>query len=515
MLRQRKINHWSFTVFWLAVSLAYVLGFVLADFAGTPWSSSGGLAVIAAQVFVVAVFSAAVIGLMAVWRPVFAVTFPLLVTLSAVAAWFRLTMNISLTPNIVQVVVVNDLNTWGTVITADLIVWTLAALAFGVLAAVCRYRQVQQPGRPWVWTAAFAVVAAVPVSVARLEGPVLSRMPYSMYSATRGYLRNRTEIAENRNNFENTPAVSGADSLDVVVVIGESLRADRLGLNGYGRQTTPGLSADTAVVSLPRMFSPLTFTYVSVPRIVTRADADHPDRAYSEQSFITLFRRAGFSTAWLSNQDDATGYVYFMHEADTLRQVNAGRSLYDYADWYDTDLLPPLDSVLAAGKPRSLTVLHTIGQHWWTPSHTPDSLVRWKPVADSRVIAELSPAMLSNSYDNSVLATDDFLCRVIHRLRNRRAVVIFISDHGEALGEDGIFLHAGDPAPGTAAYNAVHNTACLVWYSVKYAQSYPRKIRALRAGSARNFTTDNIFHSVLDAADIATPALDLKLSFMR
>ena len=145
--------------------------------------------------------------------------------------------------------------------------------------------------------------------------------------------------------------------------------------------------------------------------------------------------------------------------------------------------------------------MHTIGSHWWYPAHYTRSQARWTPEVDSRIVSEMSRAQIVNSYDNTILASDSFWKAVIDRLRGSRSIVIFISDHGESLGEDGRWIHSAD-AP------EVRSTACFVWYSPKYASFYPQKVAALRANAHRRVSTDYIFHTVLDAGAITTPVLD-------
>jgi len=241
---------------------------------------------------------------------------------------------------------------------------------------------------------------------------------------------------------------------------------------------------------------------------MTRADSLHPDLADEEQSFITLFKKAGYRTVWLSNQDEVQSYSYFMHEADELLRINAGRTFYDYGLQLDEDLLPPLDQFLSSDAPRKLAVIHSIGSHWWYRSHYRPENALFKPEIDSRIISELSTEQMVNSYDNTILATDAFVNEIITRLRDKNSIIIFISDHGEALGENGKFLHGGD-------FPELHSTACFVWYSPIYAMRYKDKIARLKENASKRYMTDVMFHSALDAAAITTPALDGDMSIFR
>ena len=110
-----------------------------------------------------------------------------------------------------------------------------------------------------------------------------------------------------------------------------------------------------------------------------------------------------------------------------------------------------------------------------------------------------------NSYDNTILYTDYFLAEVINRLRDRKAVLLYQSDHGEALGEEGVWLHASDSP-------AAHRAAGFVWLSPAYEAAHPTYLEALRRNASRPYRTDYLFHSVLDAGAVRSPYLDASLS---
>jgi glucan phosphoethanolaminetransferase (alkaline phosphatase superfamily) len=86
---------------------------------------------------------------------------------------------------------------------------------------------------------------------------------------------------------------------------------------------------------------------------------------------------------------------------------------------------------------------------------------------------------------------------LIQRLENRCAILFYLSDHGEALGEDGVYLHA-------AENEALHHPACIVWYSDAYARLYPKKIEALKANKSKRYRTDFLYHSILSSVGIET-----------
>lgn len=505
-----KLPRIRFSIFWIIFSVCYCLIFTSVEFINSPVSGIKGFITLSAQWFTVAACTSAVLGLLCLSRKIFCVAGPLLLCVSAALAYFRLTMGVTLTPMVIELATINDTKTCLSIFSPLLVVSLLGALAIGIFLAIYRYRFVLRPTRTPVWAIIFATVALAPAYlIPRLHAPVKARMPFSIYYSVRDYMHNRAAVAEERHTFDNAIVKGGDNAPDVILVIGESLRADHLSLNGYSRPTTPRLEADTAVVSLPDMWSIPRFTHQSVPHILTRADSLHPDRAYEEQSVITLFRHAGYHTSWLTSQDAVPHYAYFMHEADTLIMSHAAHSLYDFGAWYDSDLIEPFNTVLKMNESTpKFVVIHTIGSHWWYPAHYSPAQARFKPEVGSRILSDLTHEEIVNSYDNTIVATDDFLSEIISGLRDRNALLIYISDHGESLGEDGHYLHADDMP-------AVHRPACLVWYSHDYARLHPDRVAALRSNASRAWCTDAIFHTLLDGAALETPFMEKGQSFFR
>jgi glucan phosphoethanolaminetransferase (alkaline phosphatase superfamily) len=131
----------------------------------------------------------------------------------------------------------------------------------------------------------------------------------------------------------------------------------------------------------------------------------------------------------------------------------------------------------------------------------PDEYNYFQPVTDNRVVTNNTPEAVINSYDNTIRYTDFVLDSVIERMEKRCAMVIYLSDHGESLGENGYWLHA-------AGAEETKYPACIIWYSYAFAQQYPDKIEALHANKNNHYRTDFLFHSVLSAAGISVADKD-------
>ena len=494
-------------LFVTAITLIYALVFTLSEFADSPYSSFADFLVLAFQWASITVGTFGLMYLLSVNRYIFAVAFPLLTTFSTVLAYFRYTVNATFTPMTIELALINDARTNMQVVSWQLLCLMALTLALSLLVVRVRWRGIRF-ARPWLHLLVGAGIIFVTNSmIPQLSRPMAQRMPYSIYYNFSLYFENRAVAAEVRDTFTSN-AVAGSDSLVVVFVIGESLRSDHLQINGYERETTPYLAQESNLVSLPDVYSEECFTHTSIPHLMTRADSISPQRAYDEQSFVTIFKSAGFRTSWIANQEPVSTYAYFMNECDTLIYVNSGKSLYTFDKWVDEDILPHLESELEGGNPMQLHILHSIGSHWWYNSHYTDGFERYTPVVGSRVISSNSKEEMINSYDNTILYTDYFIKRTIDLIRDRNAVLIYLSDHGECLGEDGYFTHGTDRPQ-------LHYPAAFVWYSDKYASSFPTVIENLKKNCDKRYRTDYLFHSIIDAAAITTEYMNPQMSIFR
>lgn len=292
----------------------------------------------------------------------------------------------------------------------------------------------------------------------------------------------------------------------VVMVIGESSRYDRWSINGYKRETSPNLKAEKNLVSLRDLVTAVSATRLSVPVLVSRKPAMQSLKAgFSEKSFLTAFKEAGFKTYWLSNQmsfgEFDTPVSVFAKEADVVQFMNLGG--FTNTSNFDEILLGPLKNAVNDPAHKKLIVLHTLGNHWNYSHRHPKEFDKWQPSLfgiDSPAYTDLKlKDQLNNSYDNSILYTDWFLSRVINTLKSADQVsaMLYVSDHGQTLYDGSC----------TLAFHG-HNTQyefhvpAFVWYSDQYGLAYPEKIIQLHRHKKSKLATENIFHSLLDMADI-------------
>ena len=487
-------GYWEYLLFVVAATIWIGLTAVMPDFMDNPVHGLRGVVTIVCYVGAVSVVSFLLLYVAGLSKWVTMVFYPLYGIVGAGVSYYRVAYRVTVTPLILDCVFHTNMEEAMGVMSWQMVVWIGINICVSALFVVWRWR---------IETPKYAYIHAVGAMLllfgyyhcnGRLHQSLNQRYPMHIVESMRLY----HSLEQSRHSDRVVPDYvrkTPVDTLDIVVMIGESLRADHLQLNGYERETNPCLSRRRNVVSYPNICSQYTHTLASVPVILTRADSLHPEYQYTETSFAAILRQEGYHTAWISNQDMGETFAHFPAECDTAIWANAGKSTFVFSGWYDEELLPFMDRQLALGYSRNLLILHTIGSHWYYNNHVPENFDYFLPITDNRVVTNNTQEQVVNSYDNTARYMDAFVDSIIQRFEDRCAVVIYLSDHGESLGENGNWLHA-------AGAEETKHPACVVWYSDRYAKIYPEKVQALHKNAQQRYLTDFMFHSVLSAAQL-------------
>ena len=301
---------------------------------------------------------------------------------------------------------------------------------------------------------------------------------------------------------------AAARPLVVVLVVGETARAAKWGLSGYSRQTTPEL-ARLPVINFPDVVACGTNTEVSLPCMfapVGRRDYDEA-RIRGSQSLLHVLARAGVAVHWRDNQSGCKGVCEGLPQ-DEVISLNppglcaAGRCM-------DEGLLSGLDEKLAALKLSGGTrfmVLHQLGNHG--PSYFrryPPAFARFKPACEHDDLQKCSREEIVNAYDNALLYTDHLLASLIAKLQAASNVVdsavVYVSDHGESLGENNLYLHG---LPYAIAPDVQKRVPMIVWFSAGAPASMGLDTTCLQRRAQQPTAHDHLFHTVLGLLDVQT-----------
>jgi len=312
-------------------------------------------------------------------------------------------------------------------------------------------------------------------------------------------------------------AVVGARPTVVVLVIGETARSNRFSLNGYGRATNPKLSQIDDLISFSNVSSCGTDTAQSVPCIFSglgRASFS-TEAAAGREDLLDVVRRVGFDVLWRENQTGCKG-VCDRVPTDALTH-RADPAFCADGECHDEILLKQLPSKLAAMKSGGVVVLHMMGSHG--PAYYkryPQGFGVFQPTCETSQFSHCTLDEISNSYDNTIVYTDHVLAELIKALRvvadnGVDTAMIYASDHGESLGEKGLFLHG---MPYSMAPREQTHVPMLMWMSEAYRRARSIDLRCVRGLKDREYSHDNIFHTVLGMLSIDTKVRDPSLDML-
>lgn len=300
----------------------------------------------------------------------------------------------------------------------------------------------------------------------------------------------------------------------VIFVVGETARADHFSLNGYGRQTNPELQQQD-VLNYTDVHSCGTATAVSVPCMFSKFGRDdyNDTKGKSHESVLDVLQRAGISVFWKDNNSDCKGTCLRVPNQDVSKHRNS--VFCNGIRCVDEVMLEDLQSQIDSMKDNAIVFLHSDGSHGPEYFHRyPESFERFTPVCRTNQLGSCSHEELVNVYDNTILYTDHFLSQVIEFLKRnageRDTAMIYVSDHGESLGENGLYLHA---TPYAVAPEAQTHVPMIAWFSADAYKHWGIDADCLRHTQEEPLTHDNIFHTLLGLFDVQTseykPALDM------
>ena len=290
-----------------------------------------------------------------------------------------------------------------------------------------------------------------------------------------------------------------------IMVVGETARADHFSLNGYQRQTNPYLSQEN-IVNFENVSSCGTSTAFSVPCMFSFLDKDNyaPNLADKQSNVLDVLSYAGIKTVWIDNNSSCKGVCTRIETQNIHNHPQAQTSFYNEGGYYDEKLLEKMQPYIDANQTDTLIVLHTLGSHG--PAYHrryPKEFAQFKPYCDKNSPQECSNEEVNNAYDNTILYTDYLLAQIIGYLKQHQdqyeSFLFYASDHGESLGEHGIYLHG---LPYMIAPEAQTHIPMLAWLSDNFQKNHAINLELLKTRTELAYSHDNLSHSLLGLFNI-------------
>ena len=294
----------------------------------------------------------------------------------------------------------------------------------------------------------------------------------------------------------------------IIVVIGEAARADHFSLNGYARDTNPLLRHED-IISFTNMYACGTTTAYSVPCMFSiYPRADYSDgKAASTENLLDVLRHAGVHVLWRDNNSSSKG-VTARVEYEEFKSP-ATNPICD-VECRDEGMLVGLQQYIDRQQTGDIVIiLHQMGNHG--PAYFkryPPGFEKFTPVCKSNQLADCSKTEINNAFDNALLYTDYFLAKTITLLKHNTdrfaPAMLYFSDHGESLGDHGIYLHG---LPYVIAPDEQKHIGAIFWFG----DGFPIDKAVLRSKAADPFSHDNFFHTVLGLLSVETSVYDQRL----
>lgn len=297
----------------------------------------------------------------------------------------------------------------------------------------------------------------------------------------------------------------------IILVVGEAMRADHFALNGYARDTTPFLRS-TGAISFAQMYSSGTSTAYSVPCMFSNFPRElfSESKGASNENLLDVLQHGGVHVLWRDNNSDSKGVALRVAYQD-FKAPN--KNTVCDVECRDEGMLAGLQDYIDSQQTGDIViVLHQMGNHG--PAYykrVPQNFEYFTPICRTNQLEECSNEEIVNAYDNVVRYTDFFLGKVIGLLKQNdqrfETAMVYMSDHGESLGEYGVYLHG---LPYAMAPDSQKHIAAAMWFGQRYAIDRDK----LRAKAGERYSHTNFFHTVLGLVEMQTVAYDKRLDIL-
>ena len=299
----------------------------------------------------------------------------------------------------------------------------------------------------------------------------------------------------------------------IIMVVGETARADRFSLNGYQRKTNPLLEKQN-VASFRDVTSCATLTALSVPCMFSMLTEKgfSVDKASGRENVLDVLERTGANILWRDNNSSSKGVANRVTIEDFRNPAN--NPICD-EECRDEGMLVGLDDYIAKHPTGDIViVLHAMGNHG--PAYYkryPKAFRKFTPECRTNELSDCSLDEINNAYDNAILYTDYVLNKTIEFLKKHddrfETAMLYVSDHGESLGEKNVFLHG---LPNFLAPKEQRHVPLIMWVGKNFRRT---TIDDLRSKVHKPYSHDNIFHTLLGMMEVKTSSYNKFLDMTR
>ena len=302
------------------------------------------------------------------------------------------------------------------------------------------------------------------------------------------------------------PAVAGDDTLDVVFVIGESFIRSHASIYGYVMPTTPCMKSEEKkgnLIAYSDVMSPFNATTLAMKNMLSLNHLTADEKWNRYAFWPQIFRKAGFATLVFDNQrGDDRHYSGSFYEMYSSKVTSVCFDCVANDQWhFDHEMPPYVEEELSKRNKRTFFLMHLWGQHFHFAQRYPKEAAVFSATDIKRKEAWITneKRQLIADYDNAVHLTDKTLGMLFDLFRNRCAVLVFVSDHGEEVYDyrDRTNRPGMDKTMKTSYARSQHSTPFVVWMSDRYKATYPDVVKAVEQAKDRPYCHDLVGQMML------------------
>lgn len=457
----------------------------------------------------------------------------ILIFIGGFSAYFVGSLGVLITPDQIQNSIQTDAKEAADLLSMRFIIWALLGVLLPILV-LCWIKIKPEPLSKVLIKKAISAVASFAVILGLLfifyvdyaaifrENRSIKGMisPQNVIASSYSYFhkkapkKNLPLLAYGEDAHLNSTAATDALPKLMVLVVGETARAESFSLNGYARNTNPELSKQAQLINFSQVSSCGTATAVSVPCMFSGMPRKQYDErlASHREGLLDVAQRAGYKVTWMSNNSGCKGVCDRVEQYQIPEEIKQKWcAANECKDGILVDALTDyIGKIPKDDQTPRLVVLHQLGSHG--PAYykrAPDEFRHFKPFCDTNAIQGCSSEQLVNVYDNSIVYTDHILNQVIEVLKKQshyRTGFWYLSDHGESTGERGMYLHG---APYAMAPSQQTHVPMMMWFSDQWAANAADQVACLSRQKSTELSQDNLFPSLLSLLDVKSEVIDI------
>lgn len=324
------------------------------------------------------------------------------------------------------------------------------------------------------------------------------------YNNLTSRLNDKIELTENKSKIKN-----------VVFILGESTNRNHMGLYGYPLKNTPNLQKmqdENNLYTFRDVISPHSTTIAVLSKLLTFCHLESDKDWYEYNNIVDVMNAAGYKTFWLSNQESSgvwgnVAQIFAQHSTKhEFTRIRDSREDYGVVDG---ELFPLIDRALQERADKNFFVIHLMGEHGLYYNRFPYAFSKFNK-EDIPLNVDDDKKTIVAQYDNAIYYNDYIVSSIIDKFKDDETLVIYVSDHGEAVYDESAFSGHIEENPN----RHMIEIPMLMWASDKFKAQYPEKVQSIRKAVNRPYMTDDMIHTVLDLTDIKTADFEASRSIV-